>query len=146
MTRYASLLAAALLVGGTATLAGAQQGPPGGAPRMGQQGPQGQQGQRMMTMLLRDITLSADQQARLEQVNEEFEPRQAEMRRQMMAARQSGQRTSPEAMQKMRDLQTEHRAAVRAILTVEQQAVFDRNVEAMPQGRGQRGGGRPPRA
>jgi hypothetical protein len=68
------------------------------------------------------------------------------MRERMMAARQSGQRMSPEAMQQMRDLQAEHRAAVRAILTAEQQAVFDRNVEAMPQGRGQRGGGRPPRA
>ena len=56
-------------------------------------------------------------------------------REEMRAARQSGQQMSPETMQQMRALQTEQRDAIRAILTPEQQATFDRNLAAMPQAR-----------
>jgi Spy/CpxP family protein refolding chaperone len=45
-------------------------------------------------------------------------------------------------MQKMRDTQAEERKAIRDVLTPDQQATFDKNVEAMSQRRG--GGGRPP--
>ena len=135
MKRLASLLAAAVLVCGTATLAQAQQGPPEGRPRMGQQG-----GQRMMDMLLKDITLSADQQVQLKAITEKYDPQTTKLREEMMAARQSGQQMGPESMQKMRTLQTEQRDAIRAILTPEQQATFDKNVAAMPQGRGMGGG------
>ena len=61
------------------------------------------------------------------------------------SARQGGGQVAPERMEAMRALQSEQRAALRAVLTPEQQARFDRNVAAMPQGRGMGGGGRPPR-
>jgi Spy/CpxP family protein refolding chaperone len=146
MKRFAMMFAAAVLVSGSAAVAQAQQGP-GGPPPGGQQGGRGgMNSQRMMEMLLKDITLTADQQAKLKEVQEKYDPQMAKMREEMMAARQSGQQMGPEAMQKMNALRTEQRDSIRAILTEEQQAVFDKNVAAMPQGRGQGGpGGRPPR-
>jgi Spy/CpxP family protein refolding chaperone len=151
MKRLAMMFAAAVLVSGSAAVAQAQQGP--GAPPPGGQGGRGMMNsQRMMEVLFKDITLTADQQTKLKEVAEKYDPQMMKMREEMMAARQSGQPMAPEAMQKMRALQTEQRDAMRAVLTAEQQVVFDKNIAEMPQGRGAGGpggpppGGRPPRA
>ncbi|HEX6631463.1 MAG TPA: hypothetical protein VF048_10240, partial [Gemmatimonadaceae bacterium] len=72
------------------------------------------------------------------------QPELDKMREDMRAARQRGQQMAPESMQKMRDLQAEQRKAMRDVLTPDQQATFDKNVEAMSQRRGGMGGGRPP--
>jgi len=147
MKRLVMVFAATALVAGSAAVAQAQgpagQGGPGGGRMV-------MNAQRMTEMLFKDITLTADQQAKLKEVQEKYDPQMAKMREEMMAARQSGQQLGPEAMQKMQALRTEQRDAMRAILTPEQQVTFDKNVAEMPQGgRGQGGpppGGRPPRA
>ena len=145
MKRLVMMFVAAVLVSGSAAVAQAQQGPGG----QGQGGRGGMNPQREMEVLFKDITLTADQQAKLKEVQAKYDPQMTKMREEMMAARQSGQPLGPEAMQKMRDLRTEQRAAMRAVLTADQQAVFDKNLAEMPQGRGMGGpppGGRPPRA
>lgn len=151
MKRLVMMFAAAVLVSGSAAVAQAQ-GPAGQGGPGGQGGGRGgmMNSQRMMEMLFKDITLTADQQAKLKEVQEKYDPQMTKMREEMMAARQSGQQIGPEAMQKMQALRTEQRDAMRAVLTPEQQVTFDKNVAEMPQGgRGQGGpppGGRPPRA
>ena len=139
MTRRLSLALAAAALLGAAPVALAQPGP-GGQGRGG-----AMMQERMMTALFQGITLTADQQAQVKAVNEKVQPRLDSARAEMMAARQGGGQVAPERMQAMRTLQTEQRAALRAVLTTEQQAQFDRNVAAMPHGRGMGGGGRPPR-
>ena len=140
MTRRPSLALAAAALLGAAPLALAQPGAGG----QGRGAAMAQE--RMTTALLEGVTLTADQQARVTAVGERFRPRLDSARTEMMAARRGGTRPTPERMQAMRALQSEQRAALRAVLTPEQQARFDRNVAAMPQGRGMGGGGRPPRA
>ena len=139
MTRRLSLALAAAALLGAAPVALAQPGQGGG----GRGGAMMQE--RMMTALFEGITLTADQQAQVKAVNDKFQPRLDSARAEMMAARQAGEQPAPERMQAMRTLQTEQRAALRAVLTAEQQTQFDRNVAAMPQGRRMGGGGRPPR-
>ena len=139
MSRRLSLALAAVALLGAAPIARAQQPGQGGA-RGG-----AMMQERMMTVLFEGITLTADQQARVKAVNDKFQPRLDSARAEMMAARQAGGQPAPERMQAMRALQTEQRTALRAVLTAEQQAQFDRNVAAMPQGRGMGRGGRPPR-
>lgn len=134
------LAAAALLGAAPVALAQPGTGGPGGAGRGG-----AMMQERMTTALLEGITLTADQRAKVEAVRERFQPRLDSARAEMMAARQGGAQVSPERMQAMRALQTEQRAALRAVLTAEQQVRFDANVAAMPQGRGMGRGGRPPR-
>ena len=141
MKRLAMTLALAALVCGTASVAQAQQGGGGGGRQMGQRG----NPRQMMEMLFKDITLTADQQAKIKALRAKYDPQMTKLREEMMAARQSGQQMSPESRQKMRALQMEQRDSLRAVLTAEQQAVFDKNLAAMPQGRGGMGGGRPPR-
>ena len=144
MKRLVMMFVAAVLVSGSAAVAQAQQGPGGQG-----QGRGGMNPQREMEVLFKDITLTADQQAKVKEVQAKYDPQMAKMREEMMAARQSGQPLGPEAMQKMRDLRAEQRAAMRAVLTADQQTVFDKNLAEMPQGRGMGGpppGGRPPRA
>lgn len=151
MKRLVMMFAAAVLVSASAAVAQAQ-GPAGQGGPGGQGGGRGgmMNSQRMMEMLFKGIELTADQQAKLKEVQEKYDPQMAKMREEMMAARQSGQQLGPEAMQKMSALRTEQRDAMRAVLTPEQQVTFDKNVAEMPQGgRGQGGpppGGRPPRA
>lgn len=140
MTRPLSLALAAAALLGAAPIAHAP--PPAGG--QGRGGAMAQE--RMATALLEGITLTADQLALVTAVGERFRPRLDSARREMMAARRGGIRMTPERMQAMRALQSEQRAALRAVPTPEQQARFDRNVAAMAQGRGTGGGGRPPRS
>lgn len=120
-------LAGLALVAGLSTTALAQGGegrPRGGG--MGQMDPA-----RMMELYFKGIELSADQQAKVRAVQEQFQPKLTEARQQMMAARQGGGGMNPELMQKMRSLNDEQRDSLRAVLTDAQKPVFDRNMEEM---------------
>ena len=138
MKRFAITLAAVALVC-AAVPAHAQ--PPGGG-RGGRGGMMSPEAQR--EMMFKDITLTADQQAKVKEIQDKYQPQMDKMREEMRAARQGGQQVAPESMQKMRDLQAEQHKALRDVLTAGQQPTFDKNVEAMSQRRGGMGGGRPP--
>jgi Spy/CpxP family protein refolding chaperone len=108
-------------------------GAPGGPAARGGRGGFG----AAQEMLLRGITLSADQQQRVDSIR-------ASYRTQMEASRNqsSGDR---EAMRgQMRTMMEKQQADIRAVLTADQQAQFDRNVaeirSRMEQGRGGRPG------
>jgi Spy/CpxP family protein refolding chaperone len=100
--------------------------------RDGRDGRGGRNGGPREEMLLRGITLSSDQQQRVDAIR-------ARYRTQMETARQSGS-VDRAAMRDMMEKQT---AEIRAVLTADQQATFDRNVADM-RARMEQGGGRRP--
>jgi Spy/CpxP family protein refolding chaperone len=112
---------------GLALLAGAAVS----AQAQGQPGQQGQPGGRGrgVAALLEGITLAADQQAKVDSIQKAFAPKMQEARDAARAARESGG-DAAEAMKKMRGVNEELTAAIKAVLTTEQQAVFTKNVEA----------------
>ncbi len=81
------------------------------------QGGQGGGPGRMTQMLFQGITLTADQQTKVDSIL-------AKYREQMQAARQA-------AMAKMGELRTKQNEELKAVLTEEQKPVFDKNVENM---------------
>lgn len=97
-------------------------------------GPEGRR--RMEEMLLNGITLTSDQRTRLDSLQARH---QSEMQG-LDPRNNEGDRA------KMRQMMQSHMAELRALLTPEQQTVFDRNVEEMRSRRGGRGGGAPPRS
>ena len=114
-------LAVALALAVSAIPAVAQQpGPPPGG--MGGPGGAG----RRMTALMNGITLTAPQQARVDSI-------QASIRAQM-PQRTPGQAPDSTAMQLRRVLSARQDSLVRSLLTPEQQATWDRNLQNMPQG------------
>lgn len=118
------ILAAAALVL-VASTAAAQGGQGGG---MGQGG-----AARMNEMLFKDITLTDAQKAKVDSI-------QTHQREAMQAMMQGGGMQDPGMREKMTEMRTKTNAEIRAVLTAEQQVVFDTNLAAMPQG----GGRRPP--
>ena len=134
--RLALAALSAVLLAGAAAPAHAQgRAAPDARPRGGMMGNQ----QRMTEMLFQDITLTTDQKAQVKAVQERFQPRMDSLRAEMRGAMQGGA-PDPAMRARMTTLNTEQRAALRAILTADQQKQFDANVAKMPQ----RGGGRPP--
>jgi Spy/CpxP family protein refolding chaperone len=129
----------AALVFGVTTVASAQGG--GGGQARG--GGRGNQVARLMT----DITVSADIQAKIDTIAAKY---QAEQRELMTAAAGGaaggGMQMDDATRAKMTELNAKRNAEIRALLTAEQQAQFDKNVAAMPAGgrRGGGGGGSPP--
>jgi len=113
-------LAAALCVGMT-TIASAQGAEPQG------QGGRGR-GAGMGGMLLQDITLTDAQKAQAKTIREKYLPQQMELRK---AAQAVGGPPDEATRTKMRDLQAKQTAELRAILTADQQAVFDKNLATM---------------
>jgi len=97
--------------------------------------------------LMTDITVSADVQARIDTIAAKYQKQQREM---MTAAGGGGggggMRLDDAARTKMMELNAKRNAEVRALLTSEQQAQFDKNVAAAPVGgrRGNGGGGGAP--
>jgi len=79
--------------------------------------------------LFEGITLTDAQRTRVDSINASFRDR-------MMAARQGGGDRS-----QMRQMMQERFSAIRAVLTPDQQATFDKNVETMRSERGRRGPG-----
>lgn len=121
--RAMRILAAMMLVL-VATTAQAQGG--GG---MGQ----GQGASRMNEMLFKDITLTDAQKAQIDTI-------QTKGRDEQRAMMQGGGMQDPSMREKMMEMRKKQNDAIRAVLTAEQQATFDKNLAAMPQG----GGRRPP--
>ena len=90
--------------------------------------------------LLRGITLSADQQQRVDSIRTRYRAQMDQMRQQ-----QSGDRDA--ARTQMRASMEKQQAEIRAVLTPDQQTQFDQNVAEMRnqmQQRGGRPGGAPP--
>lgn len=87
----------------------------------------------MSAMLLKDITLSTAQQAKVDSIN-------AKYRDQMMALRNEGGDRET-MMSKRRDLMEKQRDEIKAVLTDDQKKTFDKNVEDMRANMGNR---RPP--
>lgn len=122
------------LLSGAAISAQAQEQP-------AQQG--GRRGGMGAAMLLQGITLSAEQQAKVDSIQQAHAPKLQALREEMRAARQSGGDAS-ETMKKMQAANTELYAAIKGVLTTEQQATFDKNREAMEARRREMMQNRPP--
>jgi Spy/CpxP family protein refolding chaperone len=115
--RFAFLTAALVFAVAAAPAVAQQPGPPPG-------GPGGMAGRRMAA-LLNGITLTAQQQARVDSITA--------LIRSQMPAFTPGQMPDENAMQQRRVLSARQDSLVRAVLTPEQQAIWDRNVQTMPQ-------------
>jgi len=109
----------------SAATAFAQSAPPAGG-GMGGQGMGMRQGgpNRRMQRLLQGITLTETQQAQVDSINAAFDARRP--------AFTPGQRPDSATMAQFRELNQQRDAAIRAVLTPEQQQVFDQNVASMP--------------
>jgi len=123
MSRALSFAALALAIAASPALA--QGGPPPGAgPGMGGgmgRGPGGPG--RGMQMLLQGITLTPAQQTQVDSINAHFMSQ--------MPAMTPGQRPDSTTRAQVRALGVQRDAAVRAVLTPDQQGVWDHNVAEM---------------
>ena len=120
--RMAILVATMAL--GTATVARAQD------PQ--QQGGRG--GRNQMTMLMNGITLTADQQTKIDAVAKKYQDQMQALRTEA----ETGDRQA--AMAKRRELMTKQADEVKALLTDDQKKVFDKNYEEMRTRMQNRGG------
>ena len=127
--RKQALLVAAMLMG-ISTAAVAQDPQPQGGQRQG--GGRGNQ----MAMLMQGITLSAEQQVKIDSIT----AKSGAARRELMQD-QSMDQDARRA--KGREMMTKQNDDVKAVLTDDQKKVFEKNVADM-QARMQQGGGRPP--
>ena len=125
------VLTLALMIG-AAAVAEAQQGPGRG----------GNRGMNPSAMLLQNIELSADQKTKTDSIAARYMTAMQTMREQMQPGTQPDSATRAARQTAMMTMRTTLQTDLRAVLTAEQQAVFDKNVEAMAQ-RQQR---RPPQA
>lgn len=125
---FIRIAVAGLALCATASVAGAQ-----GHEGHGQAKPAGEatmQG-RGHKMLLKGITLTADQQAKLDAM-------MAKHHTERQSAAPDGNRADPAAREKMRAEMQKRYAEIREILTADQQKVFDANIEEMKQRREKR--------
>ncbi|MCC6317866.1 MAG: hypothetical protein IT361_09260 [Gemmatimonadaceae bacterium] len=90
---------------------------------MAQGGGGGRGGARMMEMLMQGITLTDAQKVQVDSIVAKFQKE--------MPAFTPGTPPSDADRQKMMDLRQKQNAEIRAVLTDEQKAVFDKNVETM---------------
>jgi Spy/CpxP family protein refolding chaperone len=79
-------------------------------------------------MLLKDITLTDAQKEQAKTIREKYLPQLMEIRKSVQA---TGAPPDDATRAKMTDLQTKQTAELRAILTADQQVVFDKNVVDM---------------
>jgi Spy/CpxP family protein refolding chaperone len=102
------------------------------AAAQGQPEPQGQGEARraggMGGMLLKDITLTEAQKDQIKTIREKYLPQQMELRK---ATQATGSPPDQATRAKMTDLQEKQAAEIRAVLTADQQKVFDQNLKAM---------------
>lgn len=107
-----------------ASVASAQGGPPAGGPPMGQQGGQGRGG-RGMQALFEGITLTADEQTKVDAINAKY---RAKMQELMPNGMQGG--PPDEGTRKKMEENREHQIhEIHEILTDDQKKIFDANVE-----------------
>ncbi len=114
-------LTAVLCVGMT-SVAAAQ-----GAPPQGQGQGEMRRGGGMGGRLLKDITLTDAQKEQVKTIREKYLPQQLELRKTAQATGSMDDATRT----RMMDLQTQQAAEIRAILTADQQKVFDHNLHEM---------------
>ncbi|HEY8850838.1 MAG TPA: Spy/CpxP family protein refolding chaperone [Gemmatimonadaceae bacterium] len=102
------------------------------AAAQGQPETQGQgemrRGGRMGGMLLKDITLTDAQKAQVKTIRDKYMPQQMELRK---SAQATGGPPDEATRSRMMDLQEKQVAEIRAILTADQQKVFDGNLKEM---------------
>ena len=102
------------------------------AAAQGQPEPQGQgamrRGEGMGGMLLKDITLTDAQKAQIKTIRDKYVPQQMELSK---AAQAVGGPPDEATRSKMMDLRTKQAAEIRAVLTADQQVVFDKNAADM---------------
>lgn len=121
------VLLAALLLAATTTVASAQDAPQrqgGGRPNRA-------------AMLLQGITLTAEQQAKVDTLGQKA---QADM----MALRGDSTLTQDTRRAKNNEIFTKQADAIKALLTAEQKTVFEKNWTDLQARMQQQGGGRPP--
>jgi periplasmic protein CpxP/Spy len=106
----------------------AQGGPPQG-------GGQGRPNQ--MARLMEGITLTAEQQAKVDSISASVREEQMKLRGEM----QPGTPPSEELRAKLTAITTKRNDAIKAVLTADQKAIFEKNLANMPP----MGGQRPPR-
>ncbi|MGI8400503.1 MAG: hypothetical protein ACR2NS_02710 [Gemmatimonadaceae bacterium] len=98
------------------------------AAAQGQPLPQGQgegrHGGGMGGMLLKDITLTDSQKAQIKTIREKYMPQQMELRK---AAQAVGNPPDEATRSRIMDLQSRQSGEIRAVLTDDQQVVFDKN-------------------
>jgi Spy/CpxP family protein refolding chaperone len=117
------------------------------AEAQGQSGQErGGMGGRMspIAMVMNGITLTAEQQASIDSLQHVYEPQVMAQMQEMRAARQQGG-DMQDLVQRSRDLTVRLHEDIRAILTEEQRAIFNRNVAEMEARRQQGRGGQNPR-
>ena len=114
-------LAAALCAGITSIAAAQGKPEPQGKGEM-------RRGGGMGGMLLKDITLTDAQKEQIKTIREKYMPQQMELRK---AAQATGSPPDEATHGKMMDLQAKQVADIRAVLTADQQAVFDKNLAEM---------------
>jgi len=102
------------LVAGTAAIASAQA-----APQQQGRGPR-------PNLQLKDISLTAEQQTKIDEINKKYAPEMQVLRDAMQGG---GDRA--EGMKKMNDLRAKISPEIRAVLTTEQQAIYDKNTAEM---------------
>jgi len=117
--RVALASTALLVVAGSVALAQNPQYPQGGG-MGGMRGPG-----RRMQMLLNGITLTAQQQAQVDSIQAKYQP-------QMRALFSPGTPPDSAARARMAALRTAQDNEIRAVLTPDQQKVFDKNLSSMP--------------
>ncbi len=116
------ILALALTLG-VASVAQAQGG--GGGGGMGG-GRGGMSMEERKAKMFEGITLTADQKTKIDTIMAQTAKKQQDMRAQMQGG---GDRQA--MMESMRSLQADQTKAIKAVLTAEQQPIFDKNMEAM---------------
>ena len=79
-------------------------------------------------MLLKDITLTDAQKEQIKTIREKYAPRQLEIRKAVQA---TGVAPDEATKAKMAELQNQQAAEIRAVLTADQQVIFDRNLAEM---------------
>ncbi len=110
-----------LALGFAIVVAGAAVASAQGAPTQ-----QGQGAGRRPNMQLNGIELTDAQKVKFEEIQKKYQPEMQAIRESMM---NGGDRA--DAMKKMTELRDKSGAELRAILTTEQQAVFDKNMAEM---------------
>jgi periplasmic protein CpxP/Spy len=115
---------------GAATVASAQGGPPQGGPPQGAppQGGPGARGGGMSRMLFAGIDLTDAQKADLQKIMEKYRAQREALR---PAGGQPQGPPDDATRAKMMDIMTKSEADYRAILTPDQQKIFDKNVADM---------------
>ncbi|MGH7665262.1 MAG: Spy/CpxP family protein refolding chaperone [Gemmatimonadaceae bacterium] len=90
---------------------------------------------RKVGLVFRGIELTDDQKARVRSIHQEYRERFAELRTEARKSRGDGARPDSASRHALREramqVRAEERSAIRAVLTPEQQSVFDRNIEAL---------------